>query len=249
MEFNGINLKDLRNGEAVQFNTDIIDIVTANNPATLQVTLPFNEFVTTQNELSILYATDQGSDITPILQALDRRRDDAIIGIRGMADAYRYHYDPAKRAAGVSIIDNLGLYSGSIAQQSLIAETASIKNILQDWDTLPELMAAVAELQLDDWKTELQTANDLFHTQYMARNTEVAARNPNTILEKRVEAAQKYYTLRDTIGAYHLINNGINPWGKTVNEINNLIDQYNVLLASHSGQPEDNTPAPPPQQG
>ena len=160
-------MKDLRNGEAVQFNTDIIDIVTANNPATLQVTLPFNEFVTTQNELSILYATHQGSDITPILQALDRRRDDAIIGIRGMADAYRYHYDPAKRAAGVSIIDNLGLYSGSIAQQSLIAETASIKNILQDWSTLPELMAAVAELQLDDWKTELQTANDLFQTSIM----------------------------------------------------------------------------------
>ena len=249
MEFNGINLKDLRNGEAVQFNTDIIDIVTANNPATLQVTLPFNEFVTTQNELSILYATDQGSDITPILQALDRRRDDAIIGIRGMADAYRYHYDPAKRAAGVSIIDNLGLYSGSIAQQSLIAETASIKNILQDWSTLPELMAAVAELQMDDWIAELQTANDLFHSQYIARTQEIGAMNPNTITEKRIDAAQKYYTIRDTIGAYHTINNGINPWGKTVNELNALIEQYNVLLASHSGQPEDNTPTPPPQQG
>jgi len=247
MQFQGLDLQKLRNSELVQFNTDVIDLITLNNPATLLVVPQLAAFQAISSEISALYMTDQGSDITPLLQATDRRRDEAIIGISKQAESYTFHFDPAKRAAGISLSDNIRMYGGGIAQQSLVAETANIKNILNDWSTLPELTAAVAELQLNAWIAELQTANDLFHSQYLARTQQIGAMNPNTIAEKRLDAAQKYYTLRDTIGAYFTINGGINPWGKTVNELNALIEQYNVLLASRSAAPPP--PPPPPPQG
>lgn len=247
MQFIGINLGQLRNSTIIQFFTDVIQIVTLNNPATLLVAPQLAALLGINTQLDLLHRTDQGSDLTPLLQATDRRRDDAIIGIRALADAYSYHFDPAKRAAGISIVDNITMYGNKIAQQSLIDETTNLRNIIQDLNTLPELMAAVALLQLDAWKAELQTANDLFSAQYIARTQEIGAMNPATILEKRLEANQSFYTLRDTIGAYHTINNGINPWGKTVNELNALIEQYNVLLASNGGGQGENPPPPPPQ--
>lgn len=248
MQFQGLDLQKLRNSEVVQFNTDIIDLVTINDPAALLVVPQLAAFVGISGEISALYMTDQGSDLTPILQASDRRRDNAITGLGKNVESYTFHYDPAKRAAGVSLLDNIKMYGGGIAQQSLISETANLKNILNDWSTLPELMAAVTLLQLGDWKAELQTSNDLLHAQYLARTQEIGAMNPNTIAEKRLDAAQKYYTLRDTIGAYFTINGGINPWAKAVNDINATITQYNALIASHAGQGGDNPPPPPPPQ-
>jgi len=75
----------------------------------------------------------------------------------------------------------------------------------------------------------------------------LGAANPATILEKRLASVQLYYALRDRIDAFYTINNGANPWGKTVNELNALIDQYNVLLAGRANEQEP-TPPPPPQQ-
>jgi len=74
----------------------------------------------------------------------------------------------------------------------------------------------------------------------------LGAANPSTILEKRLASVQLYYALRDRLAAHHNINDGANPWGKTVNELNALIDQYNVLLAGRANEQEP-TPPPPTQ--
>jgi hypothetical protein len=75
----------------------------------------------------------------------------------------------------------------------------------------------------------------------------LGAVNPATILEKRLESVQLYYALRDRLAAHHNINDGANPWGKTVNELNALIDQYNVLLAGRTNEPLQPEPTPDPQ--
>lgn len=247
MIFAGIDLMKLRNAEFLQFSKDVMGIITLNNTLALQVGNQFVAFQNITNEIETLFVTDQGNDTTPIIQALDARRDAAITGITLMANAMVYHFDPAIKAAAIAISDNLRLYGGGIARQNYMAETASINNIIADWNTKPNLTAAIALLQLNAWKAELQNANTDFATQYIARTQQLGAANPATILEKRLSSVQLYYALRDRLAAHHNINDGANPWGKTVNELNALIDQYNVLLAGRANEPTQPEPTPDPQ--
>lgn len=250
MNFIGIDLIKLRNAEYLQFSKDVMGIITLNDTLALQVGSQFVAFQNITNEIEGLFATDQGSDTTPLIQSLDVRRDNAIQGITLMANAMSFHFDPATRTAALAISENLKLYGNGqtgISKQNYMAETASISNIIADWDTKPNLTAAITTLGLTAWKAELNTANQLFNTAYLARTQEIGAVNPDTIKYKRLESATLYYALRDRIDAFYTINNGANPWGKTVNELNALIDQYNVLLAGRANEQEP-TPPPPPQQ-
>jgi hypothetical protein len=165
MIFTGIDLMKLRNAEFLQFSKDVMGIITLNNTLALQVGNQYVAFQNITNEIETLFVTDQGNDTTPIIQALDARRDAAIKGITLMANAMVYHFDPAIKAAAIAISDNLRLYGGGIARQNYMAETASINNIIADWNTKPNLTAAITLLQLNAWKTELQNANTEFATQ------------------------------------------------------------------------------------
>ena len=248
MNFIGIDLIKLRNAEFLQFSKDVMGIVTLNNIGALDVALQFAAFQNTTNVIENLFATDQGSDTTPLIQTLDNRRDNAIQGIISLANAMTFHFDPNINAAAVAISEHVKLYGNGqtgISKQNYMAETASITNIIADWDTKPNLTAAINTLGLAAWKAELNTANQLFNTAYLARTQEIGAANPDTIKEKRLESTNLYYALRDRIGAFYTINNGANPWGKAVNEINALIEQYNVMLANRATEP--NTEPIPPQ--
>lgn len=244
MNFKGIDLTKLHNGEYIQFSNDFLKIVALNNPTTLTVVPQYEVFEAVVAAISALFVTDQGNDTTPIIQGADIRRDTAISGITLLANAMTYHYDAATRDAATRIADNLSLYGGGIARQNLMAETASITNIIADWNNKPELSAAIVTLGLGAWKAELQDANEQFNTLYIARTQQLGALSPDTIRAKRLEAYAAYYALRDRIDAFFVINNGANPWGKTVNEANALIEQYNILLAGRAGNSQQETPTP-----
>lgn len=239
---NGIMLRDLRNAEYLQFSRDVLGIVVLNNMSLLDVVNQCAAYENSTNEIEALFVNDQGSDITPLIEALDKRRDNAISGITLLANAMAFHYDPAISAAATAISEQLKLYGGAIARQNYMAETASISSIIDDWTNKPALAAAINTLGLAAWKAELNTANQLFNTNYLARTQELGAANPDTMLEKRQASLQRYYALRDRIAAFNTLNNGANPWGKTVHELNALIEQYNTLLAGRTSHKE---PTPP----
>lgn len=240
----GIILRDLRNAEYLQFSRDVLGIVTLNNITVLDVGNQYIAYENSTNEIESLFALDQGSDITPLIEALDKRRDNAIMGITLLVNAMTVHYDPAYSAAATKLSDHIRLFGGSIARENYAAETASISSMIADWTNDPELAAAINTLGLSAWKAELNTANQLFNTNYLARTQELGAANPDTMLEKRQASLQCYYALRDRIAAFNTLNNGANPWGKTVHELNALIEQYNTLLAGRASHKE---PTPPPQ--
>ncbi|MFA6152238.1 MAG: DUF6261 family protein [Chitinophagaceae bacterium] len=244
MFFLGIDLFKLRNAEFLQFSKDFLSIVSLNDASLLQVLPQYQAFEADVAEISALFITDQGNDTTPLIQDADLRRDTAISGITLFANAMVYHFDPAVRAAATKVADNLALYGGGIARQNLMAETASISNIIADWNSKPELSNAITTLNLWTWKAELEAANNQFNTLYIARTQQLGAVSPDTVRGKRLEAYTTYYALRDRIAAFATINNNANPWGKTINEGNALIEQYNVLLAGRTGSSEEEAPAP-----
>jgi Family of unknown function (DUF6261) len=232
-----IDIAKFRNPEYIQFSRNYLSIVLLNNPAALKVQPEYDTFDVVLKDIEGLFKTDQGSNITPVIEALDARRDTAVTGIYKSIDACTNHFDAAKKQAADVLMGQLKVYgtATSVATASLPAETAIITSMVTDFTEKHQFTAAIGLLQLTDWVTELKTANDLLAQKYIERTVELGGSNPNTIKDKRTEANILYYALRDMLAAQATVAKNADPYPKAISELNALIDQYNVLLAGRTG--------------
>jgi hypothetical protein len=138
-------------------------------------------------------------------------------------------------------------YGSGIALLNYPLETAQIDSLVGDITSKPNLMAAANTLGLASWFTELGNANSAFNKKYLYRTQELAAANPDNIKALRVIANDKYYELRNMIDGFYVTKKKIDPWKKTTNELNALIDQYNTLLNNRKGNDGSDTPPTPPK--
>jgi len=230
---NSINIASLRNSEFTQFMKHVLNLVALNDPAALLVADKYAALQTATDQANALFTARRGLASTDSLEALDVRRDNAVVGLSACLQGYTYHYDSTIRQHARALYDHIKAYgAGAVARENYSSETSLINTILNEWTSFPELAAAIQALQLGDWKAELDAANQAFDAQYVARTSEMAADSPDTLKAKRLETAKAYYALRDRIAAFHVVHDGAEPFGKTVREINVLIDQYNTRLAT-----------------
>ena len=226
-----INLLLLRNAEYIQFGRDFLRIIFLDNKGTLKVVAEYDAFDAILSVIETLYKIDQGSDLTPIIEALDRRRDKAVFGIYKNIESYTYHFTPAQLDAANTLTEYLKIYGAAtaIATASLPSETTTVKNLIVDVTTKANLVAAVNTLVLMPWFNELKAANDALEVKYIERTQELGGANPNTIKDKRNEANDVYYALRDMLQGQALVDKGATPaFTKAINELNALIEQYNT---------------------
>ena len=226
---NAISISILRNAEYLQFMKNVDSLVVANDPTVLNVVAQQAALNSSNALLDGLFKTQLANEITQELVLLDERRDKAINGLLFVISGFMYHYDaPTAQAANV-LNDNLKLYGSGIAKQNYQAETATIASLVNDWETKTALTDAMTLLNLKDWKNELKAANELFDVKYLARTQEYGAANPDTLKAKREEANAIYYTLRDFLNSFSIVQPSVANT-KVTNEINALVDQYNTLL-------------------
>jgi hypothetical protein len=228
---NKISVNRLRNGEFLQFHNNVISIITDNNPDALLVTAQFNPLKNATAEAEALFNKERGSSFTEELTLLDERRDKAINGIFFFLEAHQNHFDAAINSNTRVLKTNLDAHGTGIARENYQVETTIIKKVVTDWATKPELAAAVAALGLTNWLAELDTANKAFDAKFLERNKHQGATASDKLKEKRVEVVAAYEKLVRRINSQFDINEGAEPFGKTVRELNVLIEKFNRLLA------------------
>lgn len=237
MKINAISLANLQNTEVSQFNTDIAGILQINTPITVAVAKPYNAFRNQQTELLDMFRADKGSALTDELFELDLDRDDAFLGICLQIESYTHHKLPATRALGVLLFEHLSKFGTGIHRYNYQKETATITNILKEWNEKPELKAALVALKLTEWQTDLETANLAFNAKFLER-AQATGENTftSTLKNKRIDAAQAWYKLRDAIESkYNVIDNedgDTSLYVTAINSMNAVIDKYNVLIAT-----------------
>ena len=231
-----IDLTKLRNAEYLQFTTDVLRIVDINNSTTLQVQAKYDALNVFKNDLETLFKKSTANPITAEIENLDKRRDNAVSGILAVITGNSYHFDIAIANQAKTVLEYLKIYSGNIANENYNAETATLNNMVSDFETKPELTAALTALNLTAWKNELKAANADFSTQYIARTIDLATASPDNLKTKRLEANNAFYELRNHIDSFATINPSA-IYTKTINEINVLIMQYNVLLVGRTVAP------------
>lgn len=232
---NAIELKLLRNAEYLQYVKDYLGIINLNNPTQLGIEAKLNAFTGKITELEALYKKALASEKTQELLALDERRDDAINGIYYFLLSQTYHFEADKQQQAQLLLSNMELYGSGIARLNYQAETATLNNIIRDWENKPELTDAVSAFNLAAWVNELKNANEDFNTKYLLRTQEYGNANPETIRMKRDETNAAYYALRDRIDALHLlVETPPSPYETVINQLNALTDQYNKLLVNRT---------------
>lgn len=232
---NSLDLKTLRNGEYSQLMQDVITLVLQNDPAAMGVQPQFDALVAVAGEIETLFKTPLGSAITAELENFDLLRDNAIKGILSIVRGNTYSEDPVIKNHATVLDNHLALFGKDIAGDSYQSETSSIRNITEDWNTKPELTAAITALGLDRWKTWLVAANNSFAEKYLARAVELGNDTTETLKAKRQQANEAYYKLRDNIDARYTITEGAEPYKTVVASLNGLITYYNELLARRGG--------------
>ncbi|MEG1590011.1 DUF6261 family protein [Chryseobacterium sp.] len=241
---NTIDLFKLRNAEYLQYMKDFTGIINLNNPAQLAIDAKLNAFVSKTDELESLYKKALANEKTQALLAIDEKRDDAVNGIYYFLLGYSYHFDSVKKQNAQILLENMALYGSGIARLNYQAETATINNLLRDWENKPELADAIILFDLSSWVNEMKAANDEFNTQYLLRTQEYGDASPETIKLKREEVNVAYYALRDRIDALHLlVETPPSPYVTVINQLNALTNQYNVLLVNRKPDlPEPENP-------
>ncbi|MCX8533649.1 DUF6261 family protein [Chryseobacterium luquanense] len=240
---NAIELKLLRNAEYLQYVKDYLGIINLNNPTQLGIDVKLTAFTSKISELEALYKKALASEKTQELLLIDERRDAAVTGINYFLLSQTYHFEPAKRQNAQLLLDNMNLYGSSIARLNYQAETATINNLIRDWENKPELIAAISTFNLTEWVYELKTANEEFNTKYLSRTQEYGDASPETIKLKREETNATYYALRDRIDALHLlVETPPSPYATLINQLNALTDQYNKLLINRTDNTLPETP-------
>ncbi len=220
-------LKRYRNAEYLQYMTDFSDLLKKQDLDALQLTAKKAVLDPVINEIEAIFKQSQGSELTKEIIALDERRDRAIVGLRGVTDSYKYHYNGTVAQAATALNDNILTHGDTIQRLSYQEETAVLNSIIKDWET--ELKEAVMELGLSKWLAELKQSNTLFSAKYLERVGETASNPTINITELRIKATDAYRILVKHIEAYATLG-GSDVYATLLNQIDILAGQYNQLV-------------------
>lgn len=234
-----IELKDLRNPEYLQFISDALTLVENNDPAILKVERQMTDLQAKYDECDALFKLPLANERTEGLTILDGKRDKALGGISYVVKGYMNHYEPEMAAAADRVYRNIRQYGKSIQNQSLQAESATITNMIKDWDTNPSLTADIELLQLKEWKDYLSTTNNDFIALYSQRTQDYGSEPTDNLLGKRTETNATYYKLVEMLEARQLTNESIS-YDKVFGDLNASIDQYNTLINNRRARNKKN---------
>jgi len=236
--FLAIHYPKLRNNEFIQFIKLLNEILNSNDPEVLKVKDQCNDLAALLATLSALFKPNLGSAITKELQEIDARRDTAMTGIEMQIKSFTYYFDEDKREAANLLDSSLATYGSGISRLNYQAETSTIASIIQKWENETSLTAALTTLGLIAWVAELKAANNLFEERYIARLKDNANSPEEKTIELRKEIIQSYRTLLAHLQAHATLSTD-NSYDAVIQQINQLIEQYNKLVAARGTNKEE----------
>ena len=228
-----------RVSEFIQFFTDVIKICTQNAAAATQVSTPLTAFKESLAKLSTTFKVKKASDITAELSKLDAQRDQDIICLRKMADAYSSHFDEELKTAGNALLQCIDKYGSRIYMMNYQAQTSTTTNLCNDLNSMTNMQTIVQKLSVSNLVAHLEDSNNRFNDLYINRVSETTADESISSGEAVKVAMADYRTLIEHIEAYSVIA----PSESNTNlqaELDTLIGQYNSTMEQRSSDSESN---------
>ncbi len=239
MKIESLNLQRLRNEEHFQFHTETTDLVDKYQPETLGIGMFFPFYRESLNQEKQALTKTGKSEFTDDIASADTRRDNILIGFSATVRAAEKHFDPMVKEAAGRIGFLLDKY-GRINDKSYEQETAAVNNLIEELehDCLDELMI----IHLEPWLDQLRVANRDFENRMQQRYSEMAGKTPVTMTIARGETDGFYHQITERINALVIVN-GPQAYQGFIDELNERVEKYQLILAQRKGRNSKNNEA------
>ncbi len=232
MKINSLNLSKLRNEEHFQFHTEHKKLIINHTPEALNIEEAYSVYLPLIDNEDKALNLIRKSPLTDELADADNLRDATYKGLRKVIKAGTRHYDAAtKKAAGrIQLVIN---QYGKLSIKPYNEETAAINKLISELNT--NHADDVTAAGINGWLNELQSNNDTFEELIKDRYTEEAGKTQLRMKEVRLETDAAYRNITKRINALIFIN-GEEAYSGFVNELNERIEKYGLILAQRQGR-------------
>ncbi|MDX2302921.1 MAG: DUF6261 family protein [Microscillaceae bacterium] len=228
-----------RNGEFIKFISNVLIISSRQDVAGLQIDKQVADLQQVHEVLIRFYKTERGNKLTQDIVDLDKQRDDAYMGLRGITFFYaRYHHDESLRNQANSLLKVLDKHGSEVAKKSYQEQGAALDDIIQIIEASPELLKTLDTLRLTDWFTRMKSSHQAFDEKFLARNKVYAESPKEKFKSLREQSTQAYRELARFITAYATIGNAEN-YQDYINQLNQLVNSYNLTINNRKANQQE----------
>ncbi len=218
-----------RNGEYLQFMKNVVAIYGNYDTNALLLKARVQKLADATQALDDVFIASMAHELTPELQALDSRRDKALMGIKVILNGHSYSEDAELVKASQMLMTNYLSHGDRIDKLSYQQATAVIDALMTDWKDNPTLLTAVGTLGLTEWVNLLSQLNKKFDDMYITRAKTSVKRGQ--IDQKRMEMRNAYDEIVYDTFSFSRVGADITPYQAIIDELNGLIANYNAAVA------------------
>ena len=213
-----------RNGEYLQFMKNVVAIYGNYDTNALLLQARLQTLTDATKALDDVFMATTAHELTPELQALDMRRDKALMGIK----LHLNSEDTETLKAANALMTNYLSHGDRIDRLSYQQATAVIDALLTDWRENLMLSASVNKLSINAWVSLLTQLNKEFNDMYITRaKTSVKS---GRVDQKRLEMRSAYEEITYDTMAFARVAADKNAYNAIIDELNGLISNYNTSV-------------------
>jgi hypothetical protein len=232
MEIRIVRKSKLRNEEHFQYGTEFKDLIIKSTPAMLGIVTEYAAYEPLHIGEGVALDVIIKSGFTIVIEDADLKRNTTFRGVKGAVKSAAKHFSTEKKQAAGRVQLVFDHY-GNVTKKSHNEETAAINSLITDLNN--DHAADVATLGIADWLTELKANNDAFDALMKSRYTEEANKTQLRMKQIRMEVDKAYDTIVNRINALIIVN-GARAYTAFVNELNERVDKYNLIVAQREGR-------------
>lgn len=237
-------MSHLKNEPHFHFHSDVNKVLGKHDTKALNLetaALHYSNLLPLENEAIQLMLK---STYTQRLATADQTRDITEDGFEMSVKSNLMHFDPEKALAAQRLWTFLQT-KGNVTKKDYNTETIDINNIVTEMrgKSAPD----VALLNLTEWVDKLDADNRAFTALKDDREFEASEKTNLRMKQVRPQLDKAFRALADRIDALVLLN-GPSAYQALVNQINTLVEKYDLTMQQHLGrvQASETTPPAPP---
>jgi hypothetical protein len=231
-------LKEYRLTEAIGFIRDLLQLY---KTAAMPLLSGFIDALTkSHEELNAAYKREQQSLLTLDIMESDQKLGTIYMGLCKLTDGLTDSPNLQEQKAAELLARSIKHYGKDAHRLSYQAQTTVFDNLIADWQTKSDLIAATVLLNLGHWITALKNYNEQVKKALLDRVQEKATDTTETTVELRKKMIQDYRNLVKVAEGTLLLN----PSEKgtmLINQQNVLTEQYNLILKKRQGGKTETT--------
>ena len=213
---------------------------TAQNPAPARVAAQlacFNAAIAAEDGF---FKISTKSDLTPLIQEWDTKRDNNTSSLRAMAQAFALNpADAQKQADGQRVLDLMRHYALS-NDDNYENQGSKTLQFCQAIDGSTTNTAAITNIGATAFYQGLKEANEQCRALIDQRNLERSEAPQQTMVDLRAKTEAEYRDLIFITNAYAMTNDDIHAWDPLLNVLNEDINYYEKTVFAGNGSSSGN---------